>query len=351
MKLRAGDSVNNTSLVTAYMRLARGHDDALIGAGDTRKIPSGTHGYIVEIDKQRGSRRVLVRWTYIGREYFGWHDPDLLVKERVMKNPISHEARELSLFIQNDGELYRRQTLPIIENLAKKIKKGVFKHTLAVKLFRYLADNGAKKYTFEFDDKRGASSWPRVKGFGAFSVKDRTQAAHNLLRYYFEHIRERAGKPHVFKNPADTSITIISDAQARDITDRLRAFESWLDSKRKRPGAAVSYHPSEIPAGLKEISNDERGKLEVYNFVKQPPEKYFLYINDAGSATTWNGEFLGSVTFGSSYQTPAFYTRSTRVPVTIRAINGFLYHGTYFKSSGNYARIKRGKRWATAVVK
>jgi hypothetical protein len=29
---------------------------------------------------------------------------------------------------------------------------------------------------------------------------------------------------------------------------------------------------------------------------------------------------------------------------TVRAVNGRVYHGTYYKSSGNYARIKARKR-------
>lgn len=55
-------------------------------------------------------------------------------------------AEELKLFIDNDGNLYRRQFQPIINNLQKKIKRGVYDSELAVKAFANLAYSGARAY-------------------------------------------------------------------------------------------------------------------------------------------------------------------------------------------------------------
>lgn len=60
-------------------------------------------------------------------------------------------ARELELYIDNDADLYRQQYQPILKNLATKKARGIYKHELAVKLMRYLIDNGVKKYLREFD--------------------------------------------------------------------------------------------------------------------------------------------------------------------------------------------------------
>ena len=54
-------------------------------------------------------------------------------------------ADELELLATNDGDLYRRQYMPIIKNLMRKRAKGKYDHDLAVKLWRYLIDNVAKK--------------------------------------------------------------------------------------------------------------------------------------------------------------------------------------------------------------
>ena len=54
-------------------------------------------------------------------------------------------ADELELLATNDGDLYRRQYMPIIKNLMRKRAKGVYDHNLAIKLWRYLIDNVAKK--------------------------------------------------------------------------------------------------------------------------------------------------------------------------------------------------------------
>lgn len=110
-------------------------------------------------------------------------------------NPVlSPEANELYLFIVKDGELYRGQTEPIIKNLARKMKRGIYDHEKAVRLWRYLADSGAKKYSFEHDvPQSGVRSWRAYKGYGIFAVKYHLEAARELARYYLEPVSEAAG--------------------------------------------------------------------------------------------------------------------------------------------------------------
>src|SRR5439155_26054876 len=105
-----------------------------------------------------------------------------------------------------------------------------------------------------------------------------------------------------------------------------------------------SYKPRDKPADVPDVSNEERSALEVFEFVTNPPDKYFLYINEKNrTATTWPGEKLGDVSFGCEYRDNF---GGERIPVNVYAINGKTYHGTYYKSSGNYARIrmKKGQR-------
>ena len=101
------------------------------------------------------------------------------------RNPET-EQRELELFIVNDGDLYRQRVQPIIANLAKKTRKGVYDHAKAAKLWGYLADAGAQKYTKDFD-ARGSTS------FGIFSKADRTAVAKSLADYYLDDVKEAAG--------------------------------------------------------------------------------------------------------------------------------------------------------------
>ena len=54
-------------------------------------------------------------------------------------------ANELELIATNDGDLYRRQYMPIIKNLMRKRAKGVYDHNLAIKLWRYMIDRVAKQ--------------------------------------------------------------------------------------------------------------------------------------------------------------------------------------------------------------
>ena len=61
----------------------------------------------------------------------------------------AEEKRELELFIMNDQDLYRQMFLPILMNLARKMKRGVYNHQMAPKLWQYLVDQGARKYVMQ----------------------------------------------------------------------------------------------------------------------------------------------------------------------------------------------------------
>jgi hypothetical protein len=80
----------------------------------------------------------------------------------------------LKLFIENDGDLYRHQTLPIIKDLVRKAVAGKYNHRLAIKLWGYLAERGAKKYTHDYGD--------------VFPPSTRRLAAIMLARFYREHL-------------------------------------------------------------------------------------------------------------------------------------------------------------------
>jgi hypothetical protein len=136
---------------------------------------------------------------------------------------------------------------------------------------------------------------------------------------------------------------VITPQQAADIRLRNDGLMAWVASIRGKNGWA-SYRPEDKPAHIPDVTNDERSALEVFEFVTNPPDKYFLYINEkAQTATTWTGYALGRVFLGREYRDNF---GGKRVPITVRAINDRTYHGTYFKSSGDYARIrvKKGER-------
>jgi len=70
----------------------------------------------------------------------------LEVQDGVMDaDKVQDLADELELLATNDGDLYRRQYLPIIKNLMRKRAKGIYDHNLAIKLWRYLIDRVAKQ--------------------------------------------------------------------------------------------------------------------------------------------------------------------------------------------------------------
>lgn len=89
------------------------------------------------------------------------------------------EARELVLFGTNCGELYRDTAKPIIANLARKLKRGIYNPDLAPKAFRYWADRAALLYQIEFGQCEGG-----------FNPATRRLASQMALDYYQEQIEE-----------------------------------------------------------------------------------------------------------------------------------------------------------------
>jgi hypothetical protein len=106
----------------------------------------------------------------------------------------------------------------------------------------------------------------------------------------------------------------------------------------------LNRNPERAPTGTggDTAENWAKSRKEVADFSASPPDKYVLYINEGSrEATTWMGHKLGDVTFGRAYRTNM---GDTRVPITVRGINGVTYVGTYYKSAGDYARVRRKKR-------
>ena len=145
--------------------------------------------------------------------------------------------------------------------------------------------------------------------------------------------------------------------QAADIRARHDAVRAWLKARKRN-----SYKSEELEAaGLKSPTNEETSALEVFEFLRDKPADYFAYVKlpdgwetrDAngrgkygklygatGSLTTWTGDNLGTIQFGRAFQDNF---GGTRVPISCKAITGDLYHGYYYASAGDYARLKKAK--------
>ena len=68
----------------------------------------------------------------------------------IKENIDSNATNELDLFVMNNEDLYRKQFMPIIQNLKRKVAKNIYDHEKAKKLWQYLIDDAAKAYVKEF---------------------------------------------------------------------------------------------------------------------------------------------------------------------------------------------------------
>jgi len=84
-----------------------------------------------------------------------------------------HAATDLEQYINNTAELYPQLT-SILKNLATKKARKEYKHDLAVKLFGYLVESGAKRYAKEF-----GATWHQM-----FNVPTRKAVAEELTKTF-----------------------------------------------------------------------------------------------------------------------------------------------------------------------
>lgn len=129
--------------------------------------------------------------------------------------------------------------------------------------------------------------------------------------------------------------------QAQEIRSKHDAINAWLKENKRR-----SFRHDELPTGLVPPTNDETSALEVFEFLRDKPDRYFAYvkISDAsdlrGTITTWTGEKLGDCYLGGTYRDNFGGKRRS---ISVQAINGCSYYGTYYSSAGDYCRLRKAK--------
>jgi len=94
--------------------------------------------------------------------------------------PSKTDLRELSLYAENDGTLYRSTFVPFAKNYAKKIVKGTYNQRLAIK---GLADNAVPRVLEKYGKDNG--TLPSMSNAG------KKQLGQILLRYVLRIAKEQ----------------------------------------------------------------------------------------------------------------------------------------------------------------
>lgn len=130
--------------------------------------------------------------------------------------------------------------------------------------------------------------------------------------------------------------TLLTADEYQTLRAKHARFHAYLDAHKLR-----SYKLDELPPEVQadHVSNEDISRIEVYEFVNDPPHKYFLYVQD-DRATTWVGDTLGRATFGHLFKSNMGDARRS---ITVRAINGHTYAGFYYCGAGDYARVSMVK--------
>lgn len=162
----------------------------------------------------------------------------------VVKAVSDVDVRELVLYIENDGDLYRQQKQPIEKNLTRKWQKGQYDHSKAPKAWMYLVDNGAKKYMKEFGGPGDA-----------FDKATRMAAAQELADTWQAEMEVQYGPMGGTK--ASTKVRAKKETRKHakrelyvEIEEGKHGFAGWIVTKHGKKGAPIS-----IPKSVKSIED------------------------------------------------------------------------------------------------
>lgn len=135
--------------------------------------------------------------------------------------------------------------------------------------------------------------------------------------------------PLPFDESAYSAARAIVDAQSAYLNEHKK---NWLS-------------PEE--SALFPITNDERSAIELYEWKRDNPQHYVVYVSTGtlnnyrnGRATTWTGDLLGRVVLHRKSYSPVggvFWV------ITVYGSNGISYYGRWFYQSGDAAVIHAHK--------
>jgi hypothetical protein len=212
------------------------------------------------------------------------------------------DVDDLVLFTTNDGDLYRQQVKPIIENLAKKMAKDNYSASLAAKTWGYLAENGARKYAWEVarNRKPGTSYWHQqgADGNGLFPKSARDVAAREMEQHYREEVEERAAelrakvKGKAKKNPPSSGIIpMVAPSGGAAWVQQIPATNPWGNRKKAKKNPAAKFQ-----------AGDYRPRTKIGTYYKKGTD--ILRVDDVGyhrrhgalRPDDWSVVFLGTLT-------------------------------------------------------
>lgn len=135
------------------------------------------------------------------------------------------------------------------------------------------------------------------------------------------------------------TIRFKSEDEYKDAREKYEEYRSHLNAWLKENKTnAIPAIVSETFPHHNYSNHSIVSAIEEYEFRNNKFENYTVYINEQKrTATTWTGQKLGDVTYTGAYKSNF---RDERITISIKAINGQKYFGTYYKSAGDYARIK-----------
>jgi hypothetical protein len=132
---------------------------------------------------------------------------------------------------------------------------------------------------------------------------------------------------------------MVTETQYSELKSRQAIYEKWSENFKQKNGWIVIPKEATPPVTFE---NEDRSKIEIYEFVTQKPARYFAYYHSGSRLIrNWMGEQLALVEYYSVPKVSSFGDK--RVYFSARGINGIRYHGVAYVPAGDYCRMRAYK--------
>lgn len=145
---------------------------------------------------------------------------------------------------------------------------------------------------------------------------------------------------------------IMSPEAYKEMKHRWITHEAWSRQFVQKNGWTVIPADAVPPVT---ITNEERSMIERFEFCRDKPDRYFLYVQGTPNnepnhsqvtVTTFTGATLGEGKLGVKYRVKGRRGQpggpaDVRYPITVTAINGETYKGVYYADQGTFARVRK----------
>lgn len=116
------------------------------------------------------------------------------------------------------------------------------------------------------------------------------------------------------------------------------SYRAAMDKANEWIGDKLSYRTDEAPAFVRNVTNEIRGEVEIFELYRDKPDEFVAYTAANGRLTTWPGTVIGEFTTRRTWR-DRWGNRRRSIDATLPGLGR--YRGQTAAENGWYLVLRR----------